>query len=84
MEPFNRRTITTPEYYAKLIHYIHANPVHHGLCSKVEQWPYCSYSEFLKMEQSWLEVEEVIRWFGTVADFERFHQQPIERKFAKA
>jgi len=37
MEPFNRRCVTTPEYHIKLIHYIHANPVHHGFCKSVDQ-----------------------------------------------
>lgn len=81
MEPFNRRSITTSEYYTKLVHYIHANPVHHGFCKRVEEWSYSSYHEILQVGDSWLTIEEVIRWFGTTAAFEKFHQQPIVRKF---
>lgn len=82
MEPFNRKTISTPEYYTKLVHYIHANPVHHGLCDKIDEWPYSSYHQILAQQNGWIKFEEIIRWFSSVAEFKRFHEQPIERKFA--
>jgi hypothetical protein len=83
MEPFNRKSITTPEYYNKLIHYIHANPVHHGLCNTVNEWPYSSYNEIINHQNSWIQYEEIMNWFGSEEEFKKFHEQPIERKFVK-
>jgi putative transposase len=83
MEPFNRKTIATPEYYTKIIHYIHANPVHHGFCKKIKEWPYSSYYGLLSGEKGWIKYEEVINWFGSVAEFAKFHDQPIQRKFTR-
>jgi REP element-mobilizing transposase RayT len=82
MEPFNRKSVTNPEYYTKLVHYVHANAVHHGLCKKVKDWPYSSYHLLGQLQNGWLQCDEVIRWFGSVAEFIKFHEQPIKRKFA--
>lgn len=82
IEPFNRKLVTTPEYYTKLIHYIHANPVHHGFCTKVDEWPYSSFLPILKIHKG-LQYEEILRWFGSAAAYEEFHRQPIDRKFKK-
>jgi len=81
MESFNRKTITTPEYYTKIIHYIHANPVHHGFCKRIKEWPYSSYRELVNQEVGWLRCPEVINWFGSLTEFIKFHDQPIARKF---
>jgi len=83
MEPFNRKSITMPEYYTKLIHYIHANPVHHGLCNHVKEWPFSSYNEIINHQNDWIQHEEIMNWFGSEEEFKRFHEQPIERKFMK-
>jgi putative transposase len=82
MEPFNRKHVTNSDYYTKLIHYIHANPVHHGLCKKAEEWPYSSYHLLQHSPTGWLRRDEVMRWFGSLSGFKRFHEQPIERKFS--
>jgi putative transposase len=82
MEPFNRREVATPDYYTRIVHYIHANPVHHGFCKSVSDWVYSSYRELVSTADTVLKRDEVIRWFGTVDDFKLFHEQPIIRKFA--
>lgn len=80
LEPFSRRLIETPAYYTKLVHYIHANPVHHGFCQDVEDWPFTSYQQII-CKNKWLKHDEVLGWFGSIASFIEFHQQPIFRKF---
>jgi putative transposase len=80
LEPFSRRLIETPTYYTKLVHYIHANPVHHGFCRQVADWPFTSYQQII-CRNTWLKHEEVLDWFGSVTSFIEFHQQPIFRKF---
>ena len=82
MEPFNRKTVLTPEYYTKIVHYIHANPVHHGFCKQITAWPYSSYHALVNQAAGWIRCDEVIKWFGSVAEFIEFHDQPVERKFA--
>jgi putative transposase len=83
IEPFNRKKVTNTSYYTKLIHYIHANPVHHGFCDKVDDWPYTSYEGILSKHNELVKGEEVISWFGSLEACKTFHEQPIERKFSK-
>jgi putative transposase len=83
MESFNRKTVETPEYYTKVIHYIHANPVHHGFCKHIREWIHSSYHLLANQKGDRIRHEEVIKWFGSVSGFIRFHDQPIERKFVK-
>ena len=80
MEPFNRSLIDSSAYYINTAHYIHANPVHHGFCQRVDDWPYSSYQQ-INNQNKWLQWEEVIEWFGSLDSFIAFHQKPIERKF---
>lgn len=80
LEPFSRRLINTPAYYTKLVHYIHANPVHHGFCRHVEDWPFSSYRQIVS-QNSLLKHEELLDWFGSITSFIELHRQPVQRKF---
>lgn len=83
MEPFSRKAIGHPEHNKTVAHYIHVNPLHQGFCKRVDDWPYSSYQAIkLQVENSWLSVAEVMSWFGSAEEFEAFHYQPVERKFA--
>jgi REP element-mobilizing transposase RayT len=78
---FKREKVTTDEYFTKLIHYIHANPVHHGFVNSIPEWPWSSYHRHATGEPSTLLMgEAVMHWFGSRAQFIQFHQQPIARK----
>ena len=82
MEPFKRRWIDHPENFRGIVHYVHVNPLHHGFCKKVVEWQFSSYPEIARTTGStWLKVEEVIKWFGSIEAFIEFHDQPVERKF---
>ncbi len=83
IEPFNRRLVTTTNYYTKLVHYIHTNPIHHGLCNNANEWAYSSYMQIAQLENGWLKSEEIINWFGSVNVFKQFHQQPVEKKYLR-
>lgn len=39
--------VNNSDYFLKIVHYIHANPVHHRFVSKMEDWPHSSYGIFL-------------------------------------
>lgn len=81
MRPFKRSIVEKDAYFSKLIHYIHANPVHHGLCKEMHEWKYSSYNSLLSDLPTKLLRNELIEWFGSKDRFIKFHSQPIERKF---
>jgi len=39
--------LTYERAYLARLHYVHTNPVHHGLVSRPEDYPFCSYRWFL-------------------------------------
>ncbi|MFZ5999425.1 MAG: hypothetical protein ACOYW3_02885, partial [Bacteroidota bacterium] len=79
MHSFKRQEITSDSYFTKVIHYIHANPVHHGFVKAIIDWPWSSYPTLKAGESSaWLDTEFVLGWFGGKDQFIEFHQQPIE------
>jgi len=75
---FKRKEITTDSYLTNTIHYIHANPVHHGFVKEITDWPWSSYHLILSDAPGWIQQEEVIQWFGNREEFIKYHQQPID------
>ncbi len=78
--PFKVKEVTTETYSISLIHYIHANPVHHGFVTSITDWPFSSYSTFLSNKKTLLQCEDVLEWFNGKDDFIKYHQQPINPK----
>jgi REP element-mobilizing transposase RayT len=74
---FKRKKIETDQHLTNIIHYIHANPVHHGFVETISVGPWSSYREIISEKQTWLMREEVVRWFGNINEFINFHLQPI-------
>jgi hypothetical protein len=60
-----------------LIHYIHANPVHHGFVRRMEDWPYSSYSIYRSMSAAEARKNPIIQLFGGMDGFIRYHEQEI-------
>lgn len=58
-----------------LIHYIHHNPVHHGLTRQIESWRFSSYPALLSQTKSKVAREQVLALFGGREQFVKFHQQ---------
>ena len=79
---FKRKEITTESYFRNLIHYIHANPVHHGFANDIANWTWSSYQAFLFEKPTKLRRQQVIEWFGNRDDLLEFHRQPIDPKWA--
>jgi len=77
---FKRKAVENDMYFTKLIHYIHANPVHHGFVNTIEDWPFSSYHSFLSNKATLLNRNEVLEWFNGKEDFVKFHKQPIDLK----
>ncbi|MDN4166377.1 hypothetical protein QWY31_12775 [Cytophagales bacterium LB-30] len=77
---FKRKEINHDSYLTSVIHYIHANPVHHGFTKSIADWPWSSYQAYILDKPSALKREAVLEWFGGQHDFIRFHQQTISTK----
>lgn len=75
---FKRKEVTDNTYFTQLIHYIHANPVHHGFVKNIADWRWSSFSDILQEEPSLVKREEIIRWFGNKEEYLRFHLRPID------
>jgi REP element-mobilizing transposase RayT len=81
MESLKRSLIQDDDYFTKVIHYIHANAVQHGICKSINEWPHSSYHAYLETGRSFMKKDEVLNWFGGLKGFIEFHQQPISLKF---
>lgn len=82
MRPFKRKEVGSDAYFSKVIHYIHANPVHHGFCSDIYDWKHSSIHSHLSNKPTSLKRNEVLQWFGEAKDFIKFHQQAIDGKLS--
>lgn len=81
---FKRKPIENITYYAKLIFYIHNNPVHHGFVNNMEDWIYSSYNSYLTDKKTKIAKEEALDWFGNKEEFIRFHsKEKIDTSFEK-
>ncbi len=77
---FKRKEVENDDYFLKLIHYIHANPVHHGFVNAIEDWPFSSYNSILSNKSTLLSRNELLDWFDGREDFINYHKQPIDLK----
>jgi putative transposase len=80
MDYTKRQQINNDTSFGKLVHYIHANPVHHGYCKQIEEWKFSSFHELQMNNSSKLLRKEVLDFFGNKEQFILFHKQPIELK----
>jgi hypothetical protein len=63
------------------VYYIHHNPVKHGFVDDMSKYPWSSYQGIISPNQTNLMRQEVIEWFGDLANFKYFHQceQDLDR-----
>lgn len=71
--PFKRIEITDNNYLHYLVHYIHHNPVHHGFCKHMVEYPWSSYLTILSPKQTRLKRDEVLKWFNNTNNFKEYH-----------
>jgi REP element-mobilizing transposase RayT len=78
---FKRKEIESDQYLTNIIHYIHANPVHHGFVKQIQDWKWSSYREIISDEcTSWIKKDEITNWFGNMNELIKFHEQPVSLK----
>jgi len=80
MQNMKAKYVDSDVYFCKVVHYIHANPVHHGFTSRMEDWRHSSYSTYLNNKRSWLDTNFTLLQFGGHRSFCKYHQQPIGLK----
>lgn len=71
-----RKEINDEFYFARVVNYIHQNPVHHGFCKTASEWIYSSYNSIIAInKKSRLERNVIFDWFGGIEKFIEFHQK---------
>lgn len=75
MLPYKRILVEEPDYFLKIINYIHRNPVHHGLVKQYDEWLYSSYNAYLSNETTMVNTELGISFFGELNELVRYHRE---------
>lgn len=73
--PFERKRVSSEDYLRKLVYYIHYNPVRHNFVEKIESYSWSSYNTIVSSEATFVDREQVIRWFGDLENFVAYHQR---------
>ena len=73
--PFRRIRVDEERYLKTLVFYIHNNPVHHGFCESMFDYPWSSYLSIISSRPTSLQRHAVIGWFNSRAEFIEFHNQ---------
>ncbi len=73
-DAIRRVRIEGEEQLIKAIHYIHYNPVKHGLSRTVLDWPHSSMKQLMANRASWMLKEEVWALFGGREMFLKYHE----------
>jgi REP element-mobilizing transposase RayT len=68
------------ESFKRVVHYIHANPVHHGFVPRMGLWRHSSYNILLGNQKTILEREYVLNAFGGLDKFIEYHSKPIDKR----
>ena len=74
---FRRKLINDESYFENIVIYIHNNPVHHGFCEHILDYPWSSYLTCISVKPTKLKRETVIGWFDDVANFKVLHDKNI-------
>ncbi len=76
--PFKRLHIDSLEYFVKIIHYIHYNPVHHEFIHDFRKWYYSSFQSLISEKPTKLNRSEVLEIFDGKENFIAFHNKEID------
>jgi len=76
--PFKSKEIISDNYLTNVIFYIHHNPLHHGFCKHIADWPHSSYHSVISDKLTRIKRKEVQGWFGSKEELIDFHNQAIK------
>ena len=74
-KPFHRKLVSSDDYFQKLIYYIHNNPVYHGFCEDINEYPWSSYGSIVSEKPTQIKRKEVIDAFYGLDNFIAYHNQ---------
>jgi len=80
---FKKKEITTREYLTNVIHYIHNNPIHHGLVKNIDFWQHSSYQPLFHGKPSVIYIAYLNALYKNQQEFKEFHRHLSEEKLAK-
>ncbi|WP_245825633.1 hypothetical protein [Sediminibacterium ginsengisoli] len=81
MPNFKTNDIENDLSFCALVHYIHANPVHHGFVKDISDWKFSSFHALCSDKPTKLERNYVLDIFGNKQAFLNYHSRPIDRKY---
>jgi REP element-mobilizing transposase RayT len=81
--PFGRIPITTDHQFWNVIAYVHQNPQKHGFVKDFRDWKYSSYGIILTEKLTFINRNEVMKWFGSRDDYLSLHNQWVTDAQAK-
>jgi hypothetical protein len=82
IDRLKRVLIENDDQFSSTIFYVHKNAVHHGYCSRIDDWKWSSYKTILSEAPTKIKREIILEWFGSEETYLKFHSQPIYLKNA--
>lgn len=79
--PFKRKLLDSDFYLQKAIHYVHANPVHHGFVKDMHDWTYSSIHAYETSRKTNIKKEAGLQLFNGIEGFRYFHNKPVDEKY---
>ncbi len=70
---FKRKAVENDRYFTQLIAYVHLNPVKHGFCKHILDWPHSSIHAYYQDKASKLNRSYLQEWFGDKKSLIAFH-----------
>ncbi|MFA5972805.1 MAG: hypothetical protein WC780_10680 [Lentimicrobiaceae bacterium] len=77
---FKRKLIDNETYLKNVVLYIHNNPVHHGFCKHLLEYPWSSYLSCISAEPTSINHEKITEWFGSEENYKLAHNSIQEIK----
>jgi len=77
---FERRLVDDNSYFTDLICYCHSNPQIRGFVKDFSAYEFTSYNSILANNNSFLEAQKVLDWFGGADAFEKAHNSNYQDK----
>ncbi len=71
------KEVNNERYYKNVIHYINRNAVHHGICSDINDWKYCSYSAVIEDKVTQIKKDDVLKYFDGLENYIDLHKKEI-------
>ncbi|MFM6984142.1 MAG: transposase [Chitinophagaceae bacterium] len=75
---FKRKIVDEPSYFARVLFYIHHNPVNHRFCTAMEKWNWSSYNAYYKKRKSFVSKDYPISFFGGLKPLIDHHKELAE------